>query len=277
MVRTRSLIYSIYILLLDKSLLFHERFISRRSLGVEISDSTIASNKGIAIDAAYDEMVSELLDEFPILGWRTYLFTCLNDEIVVKNNSAVTNTTTACREVYKYSTRKRKFVLNCLNDEIVHEKNSAAMNTFITYRDVYRYNTFIALRSFYYYGLHGQVHDQALICTKFPNTRGMFLTTSLKNGIEESSCYVLHPNSMSEDPKVKNQTMKLIEHCRIENNGSSSSFFDNTLREIVLMDYLLTQRRRIIEDNIMRGSLRNWFTTNVYKAYAKDEINVLSI
>ena len=79
MVRTRSRIYSIYILLLDKSLLFHERFISRRSLGEKVADSIIASNKGIYIDAAYDEMISELLDDFPILGWRTFLLNCLND------------------------------------------------------------------------------------------------------------------------------------------------------------------------------------------------------
>ena len=83
MVRTRSQIYSTYSLLSDKSLLFHERCISRRSLGGEITYLIIASNIGIAIDAAYDEIISELLDEFPILGWRTYLLTCLNDEIVV--------------------------------------------------------------------------------------------------------------------------------------------------------------------------------------------------
>ena len=53
-------------MILDKSLLFHERFISRRSLGVEIADSIIASNKGISVYAAYDDMISELLDEFPM-------------------------------------------------------------------------------------------------------------------------------------------------------------------------------------------------------------------
>ena len=172
MVRTRSRIYSTYILLLDKSLLFHERFISRKSLGGEMDDSIIASNTGIAIDAAYDEMISELLDEFPIFGWRTLISNCLNDEIVVKKNSAVTNTISACQEVYKYNTRNRKFVLNCLNHEIVCEKNSAVANTISACRDLY------------YYGLHGQVHDQALISTKFPNTRGMFLTRSLRNVIE---------------------------------------------------------------------------------------------
>ena len=96
MIRTRSRIYSTYIIFLDKLLLFHERFISRRSLGKEIDDSIIASNKGIAIDAAYDEIISELLDEFPILGCRKSLINCLNDEIVDKDISVVTNTTCAC-------------------------------------------------------------------------------------------------------------------------------------------------------------------------------------
>ena len=141
MVRTRSRIYSTYILLLDKSLLSYERFISRRSLGGRIADSIIASNKGIYIDADYDEMISELLDDFPILGWRTFLLNCLNGEIVDKNNSSVKNTTTTCREV--------------------------------TYK-----NNIIAPKGFYYYGLPGEEHDQALMSTKFPNTRGMFLTNS---------------------------------------------------------------------------------------------------
>ena len=122
MVRTRSRIYSKFILLLDKSLLFHERFISRRSLGETIADSIIASNKGISINAAYDEMISELLDEFPIRGWRKFLLTCLNDGIVHVKNSAAMNKTTACREVYTYS-------------------------------------AFIAPRGFYYYGMPGEEHD----------------------------------------------------------------------------------------------------------------------
>ena len=75
MVRTRSCIYSTYILLLNKSLLFHERFVSRSSLGfLNIADSTIAKNEGIAVDADYDEMIRELIDEFPILRWRKFLF-----------------------------------------------------------------------------------------------------------------------------------------------------------------------------------------------------------
>ena len=37
------------------------------------------------------------------------------------------------------------------------------------------------------------------------------------------------------------------------------------------------QRKRIVEDNIMRGMLDNWFRMNVYKPYTKDEISVLSL
>ena len=64
--------------------------------------------------------------------------------------------------------------------------------------------------------------------------------------------------------------MKLIEHCCIENNWGSSSFFDNTMREIVFMDYLLTQRRLIVEYNISIRKFDKWFTPYGYKAYAKD-------
>ena len=85
MVRTKSRIYSTYILPLDRSLLFHERFISRKSLARNTAHSIIASNKGISIDVDCDEMISELLDEFPILRWRFFL-NCLNDEIAVENN-----------------------------------------------------------------------------------------------------------------------------------------------------------------------------------------------
>ena len=228
MVRTRSRIYSTYIIILDKSLLIHERFVIRRSLGEKIADSIISSNKGIAIDAAYDEMISELLNEFPILVWRTYILNCLNDEIVEKNNSAVTNTISACRE-------------------------------------------------WYYYGMPGEVHDQDLFSTQFSNTRGMFLTCSLRNVIERSDTYFPMNINGVMGTCDKDQIMKLIEHCRIKNNWGSLSFFDNTLREIVFMDYLLTQRRRIVEDNTMRGMLENWFRTNVYKSYTKDEISVLSL
>ena len=72
MIRTRSRIYSSYILLLDKSLLIHERFVSCKSLAGNTADSIIASNKGIYIDAAYAEMINTLLDEFSILRWRFF-------------------------------------------------------------------------------------------------------------------------------------------------------------------------------------------------------------
>ena len=99
MVRTRTRIYSTYILLLDNSLLFHDRFISRRSLGGKITDSIIASKKGIYIDTAYDEMISELLAEFSIRDWRPYLLKCLNDEMIDAKYSAVINTNIDPREL----------------------------------------------------------------------------------------------------------------------------------------------------------------------------------
>ena len=81
MARTRSKFFSKYILLTDTSLLIQERFISRKGLGEAITYSIIASKTGISIDPAYDEMISELLDEFPILDWRTYILTCMTDII----------------------------------------------------------------------------------------------------------------------------------------------------------------------------------------------------
>ena len=151
------------------------------------------------------------------------------------------------------------------------------MNTGTTPREVYKYKTSIVPRGCQYYGLPGEEHDQALMSTKFPNTRGMFLTNSLRNVIDSSMNFTEYPLHMLFDIKGKDQIMKLIEHCRIENNWGISSFFDNTLREILFMDYLLTQRRRIVEYNIATHMHCNWFTTNVYTVYAKDEISVLSI
>ena len=71
-------------------------------MGLNTADSIIAKNKGIAVDAAYDEMISELINEFPILRWRKFLLNCLIDEIVTKNNAEVTNTISACRGLYYY-------------------------------------------------------------------------------------------------------------------------------------------------------------------------------
>ena len=95
MVRTTSRICSTYILLVDNSILFYERFISRRSLGDNIKDSIIASKKGIYIDPVYDETISDLLDKFTIRGWRTYLLNCINDEILAKKYSPEINTNIA--------------------------------------------------------------------------------------------------------------------------------------------------------------------------------------
>ena len=117
MVRTRSRIYSTYILLLDDSLLFHDRFISCRSLGDKITDSISSLKKGISIDPACDEMISELLDEFHKRGWRTHLLKCLNDEILDAKYSAVINTNTARQE------------LNCLNDEMTTKRYTVVINT----------------------------------------------------------------------------------------------------------------------------------------------------
>ena len=45
------------------------------------------------------------------------------------------------------------------------------------------------------------------------------------------------------------QIMKLIELCRFENNWGKLSFFDNTLRVIMLMEYLIVMKRRILVEN----------------------------
>ena len=79
----------------------------------------------------------------------------------------------------------------------------------------------------------------------------MLLTHSLRNVIERSDTYYPINIKISNVICDTNLIMKLIEHCCIENNWGSLSFFDNTLREIVFMDYLLTQRKIIVEDNIM--------------------------
>ena len=137
--------------------------------------------------------------------------------------------------------------------------------------------TIYATGGLYYYGSPGNEYNEALYSTKCPNTRGMFLTHSLKNVIEISDTYYPMSIKISNAICDTDQIMKLIEHCCIKNNWCSLSFFDNTLREIVFMDYLLTQRKIIVEDNIMRGRLKDWLRPRFYKAYAKEEISVLSL
>ena len=221
MVRTRTRVYSKYILLLDKSLLIHERFVSRKSLGGKVADVFISSKKGTSIDCAYDEMINELLDGFPIIGWRTFLFNCLNDEIIDKMNSPV--------------------IIGC--------------------------------GMLYYYGLPGQKEDQALYSNQFPNARGMFLTCALRNVIDSSINFVENSDDKIFDINGKNKILKLIEHCRIENNWGSLSFFENTLKEIMFMDYLFTQRRM----RKTRHDGSHWYVTSIFKDYAREEISILGI
>ena len=99
-------------------------------------------------------------------------------------------------------------------------------------------NTTTGLQGFYYYRQPGEEHDQDLFTTEFPNTRDMFLTNFLRNVINSSCNFIENPNHTFFDEKGKQQVMKLIEHCRIKNNWGKLSFFDNTLREIIFMDYL---------------------------------------
>ena len=100
--------------------------------------------------------------------------------------------------------------MNCLNDEIFVKHNSSQTNTINISRGLY------------YYGFPGEKQDEALFSTHYPNTRGMFLTHSLRNVIERSDTY--YPINI----KISNihdtdQIMKLIEHFRIENNWGSLS------------------------------------------------------
>ena len=77
---------------MNLSLLPHERFISLSSLGGKLFDSIIKSDKGLAVDFEFDEMVENLLDEFPLRGCRTYLLTCLIIEISERGSkSAILN------------------------------------------------------------------------------------------------------------------------------------------------------------------------------------------
>ena len=89
----------------------------------------------------------------------------------------------AGREVIKKNTRKRKSTMSCLkyNIEIyLAKKNCACREVEVTYE-----NNIIAPKGFSYYGFPGEEYDQSLMSTTFPNTRGSFLTNSLRNVIEE--------------------------------------------------------------------------------------------
>ena len=86
----------------------------------------------------------------------------------------------------------------------------------------------------------------------------MFLTRSLRNVRDDSSWYILKQT----DPYGKDQIMKLIEHCRFKNNWDSLSFFNNTLREIIFIDYLLMKRGINIDEKIALVTHKNWFNPN---------------
>ena len=75
--------------------------------------------------------------------------------------------------------------------------------------------------------------DQALYSNQFPNARGMFLTCALRNVIDSSINFKENSDDLIFDRDGKDKILKLIEHCRIENNWGSLSFFENTLKEIM--------------------------------------------
>ena len=102
----------------------------------------------------------------------------------------------------------------------------------------------------------------------------MFLTFALRSVIDSLMRFTENPDHLFFDRNHKDQIMKLIEHCRIENNWGSSFFFENTLKEMMFMDYLLMHRRSYVA---LQHRYENWFKTSVYKRYATEEISVLSI
>ena len=60
--------FSKYILLRDTSIKIQERFISRKGIGETLAYAIIFGKTGISNYPVYDEMISKLLDEFPLLG-----------------------------------------------------------------------------------------------------------------------------------------------------------------------------------------------------------------
>ena len=74
------------------------------------------------------------------------------------------------------------------------------------------------------------------------------------------------------------QIMKLIDIYRFLNNWGKLSFFDNTLREIMLMDYLLVMRIRNIEENIELGTYKKWLKyLDTFIAYAREIVGGISL
>ena len=223
MARPRSNIFSKYIFLRDTSLKIQERFVSRKGIGETLAYAIIFGKTGISIDPAYDEMISELLDEFPLLGWRTYLLTCMADIISKWENTAVLN--------------------------------SAGTHT-------------------YYYGMPGVEHDQDLFSIKERDTRGTFLTSALSCVLKKRGWF--NRNSITADPEGQDNILDLIKQCRVENKWDSLSFFNNILREIIFMDYLIMKKGINMHEQIELGTHRNWFKPNNYKRFAKEEMCLLT-
>ena len=223
MARPRSNIFSKYLFLRDTSLLIQERFVSRKGIGETLAYAIIFGRTDISIDPAYDEIISELLDEFPLLGWRTYLLTHMADIISKWENTAV------------------------LNSADLHK---------------------------YYYGMPGVEHDQDLFSIKERDTRGTFLTSALRFVLKQRGWF--HRNSITADPEGQDNILDLIKQCRVENKWDSLSFFNNILREIIFMDYLIMKKGINMHEQIELGTHRNWFKPNNYKRFAKEEMCLLT-
>ena len=81
MVKTPSSSHCKFIVLTNKSLLPHERFIRCSSLDDKIIDSIIASGTGVDADIDFDELICGLLSELPLRHWQFLLLACLAKEI----------------------------------------------------------------------------------------------------------------------------------------------------------------------------------------------------
>ena len=105
----------------------------------------------------------------------------------------------------------------------------------------------------------GVEHGQDLFSTEHKDTRGTFLTSALNCVLSKRGWFIIKRNNVSADPNGHDKIMKLIEHCRVENKWDSLSFFNNILREIIFMDYLLMKKGINMNEKIALGTHRNWF------------------
>jgi len=133
-------------------------------------------------------------------------------------------------------------------------------------------NTTTACRDLYHYGLSSEEHDQVLFSTNSPNTRGMFLTRSLRSVLENPTMFIYNLMRMSMYVQGNDQIMKIIEHCRIKNNWGILSFFNNTMRGIVFMDYQLENRRMVMEQTLtyIRGFTHMCILIGLNRRFIKD-------